>query len=172
MSDRPEDQDPSEVGLPPLDGDAYRVPTNPCEATLVLPGGEREAVTIFLAPHSRLHSGQETVDEFLDSGRDFLPVRGAERGSFLVNRESLLCLEVGPEAPTSHRREETAGGALEIVRVELEGGVEVEGALRMLGPEQSRRVSDLFNETGRFLPLESKSGTVYLNKRRALRVSF
>lgn len=157
-------------GLPPLDGDPYRVPTNAFEVTLVFDGGIREEVTVFLAPLSGRHAGEETVDEFLGSGRTFLPVRRAGGASCLVSRDALLCVEVGPEVPTALGREETAAGALELVRLELEGGVELEGTLRLLGPAQSRRVSDAFNGTEQFVPLERGERTVYVNKRRVVRV--
>jgi len=163
-----DDIDEEPPGLPPLDGDPYRVPTNAFEVTLVFAGGVREEVTVFLAPLSGRHAGEETVDEFLGSKRTFLPVRRPGGASCLVSRDALLCVEAGSEVPTALGREETAGGPLELVRLELEGGVELEGALRLLGPAQSRRVSDAFNGDEQFVPLERGERTVYVNKRRVV----
>lgn len=166
-----ENHDAELAELPPLDVDPYRIPTRQCEATLVL-ADRREEVTIFLSPRSQMHPDGESVDEFLESDRAFVPVRGSEARDQLVNRETILCLEVDTDAPTFLQREESGGGTLEMVRVELEGGAVVEGALRMLGPVQSRRVSDIFNGPQRFLPLEAGSRIIYVNKRRVVRVSF
>lgn len=159
--------------LPPLETESLRIPTNPCEASLVLVGGDRKEVVIFLSPSSGLHPGVETIEEFLGGDRAFLPARlKVEEENVLVNRSSLLYLEVGQEAPTLLSREESVAVPMEIVRVELEGGEAVEGALRMHGPIGNQRISDEFNREEDFLPLESADKVIYFNKHRVTVVSF
>jgi hypothetical protein len=159
--------------LPALETESLRIPMNPCEASLVFVGGDRKEVVFFLSPSSGLHPGVETIEEFLGGDRTFLPARlEADEENVLVNRRSLLYLEVGQEAPTLLSREESAAVPMEIVRVELEGGEAVEGALRMHGPIGNQRISDEFNREEDFLPLESADKVIYFNKHRVTVVSF
>lgn len=162
-----EDNEMGGAGLPPLENGPLRLPTIPCDASILLVGAVRKDVMIFLSPRSGSHPGVETVEEFLGADRDFIPVQLRDDDvSLLVNRRAILMLEVSADAPTLLSREENAGMPLEMVEVEMEGGERVSGAIRMHGPPLSQRISDEFNSDQLFLPLECGEKVVYFNTHR------
>ena len=88
------------------DEDEIRVPILPLEVDFTVSDGSRLEGTVFLAPNSPRHDGPETLDEFLNAARSFLPVRSG--GSFLLlGSDSILVAKASPEAPLLSREQRT-----------------------------------------------------------------
>jgi len=140
--------------------DEIRVPILPLEVDFTVSDGSRLETTIFLAPNSPRHDGPETLDEFLNAARSFLPVRSG--GSFLLlGSDAILVAKASPQAPLLSRLPGHVIANVYVVRVYLENGTCVAGALSSNLPPESSRVSDAFNQAGRFVPIEC-SDAVYL----------
>jgi hypothetical protein len=153
--------------------ESYRVPTLSVDVTLLLSDGRREEVSLFLSTLSPHHPGSETLDEFFNAERQFLPVRSRTRDrSFLVNRDEVLLAEVPSDAPALFRTEGWVSSSVDFVRLELESGVAVEGTLAMALPSETPRISDFFNLKESFLVVELGDKMVYANKRRIISVAF
>jgi hypothetical protein len=154
----------------PVD-DTYRVPTVPVAVRLTLSIGEAEEVLLFLSMYSESHSGPETLDEFLNRDRSFLPVRSKTTDrSFIVNRSAVVAAEAGADAPVLFRLEEAVASSIDLVQVQLSNGTSVEGTLLLSAPPEHARVSDFFNRKEIFLPLETGERVVYLNKQHVVSV--
>lgn len=146
-------------------GSPYRVPTHPVEARLVLANGKRSEVTLFLASLSGFHSGPETMDEFLNRCRKFLPVRLSQSNQgFLVNRDAVQRVEVGPSVPVLLRMEGRLATYIDLARLEMSDGSILEGTLPYVVSPENPRLSDFLNHEDRFFPLEMGSEVVYVNK--------
>ncbi len=143
----------------------YRLPTHPVDAKLVLSDGREEQVTLFLRPAAPTHSGPESLDEFLNGSRRFLPVKSQDSGqSFLVQRDSIQRVEVDENAPVlSHMSSELAT-SIDLVRIEMTDALVVEGTLTSFLPPEKNRISDFFNMAETFIPIEVEEGVTYVNK--------
>lgn len=151
----------------------YRVPTSPVNAKLVFIEGRVEEVTLFLSSLSGIHAGPESLDEFLNHTRQFIPVKSkAKDESFLVNRENLQRVEVGLEAPVLFRMEDKMAPCVDLVRFEMANGAMVEGMLQSSGPTEKGRLSDSFNQSQTFIPIQSGEKVSYINKNHVLAVWF
>jgi hypothetical protein len=161
--------DENETRMP----DPYRVPTRPVDARLVLQEGPAEDVTLFLPTVSKTHSGPETMDEFVNSDRRFFPVKSRDSGrSFLVSRNAILMLEVGTDAPMLFKMEGQIASSVELVRLELDSGLAVEGSVRVITPPEKARLSDFFNQEDKFVPVETAERVTYVNKDHVVCVRF
>jgi hypothetical protein len=148
-----------------MDSAELRVPTLPVQVTLVLVGGRRETVMLYLAAGSPTHDGPESLEEFLNRAGAFLPVRLSTGDSAMIARDALLeVLAASDAAPNS--------GAgipnLDIIRVQLREGPEIEGVIRHVDPDERSRLSDHFNNPERFLAIASGEEIHYVNKHHVL----
>jgi hypothetical protein len=154
---KPSDSDPRS---------AYRALTHPVEARIRLATGKVEEGILFLGSRSASHSGPETLDEFLNHPRSFVPVRSKRTGqSYLLNRESIERVEVDRSAPILFHIEEKIATNVELVRLELTDGSVLEGTLCFAPHPDQPRLSDYFNHDPIFVPLEIGTGVTYVNKR-------
>jgi hypothetical protein len=154
---KPSDSDP----LTP-----YEALTHPVDACIRLATGKVEEGVLFLSSRSASHAGPETLDEFLNHQRSFLPVRSKKTGrSHLVNRESIQRVEVDGSAPILFRIEEKVATNVELVRLELTDGSVLEGTLCFAPHPDQARLSDYFNNEAAFVPVEIGTGVTYVNKR-------
>lgn len=151
--------------------DLYRIPMVPVSAEILLRGRASAAVTLHLSTLSSTHPGGETVDEFLNSERRFIPAHARDDGHFLLlNREAILWVRVRLDAPTEFGREEHVAAPMDLVRVELVDGSTLEGALRDVSAAPDARLSDVFNSSTQFIPLEAEERIIYVNKSRVTTV--
>lgn len=147
------------------------VPKDPIEVVLVYEGGRREAVTIFLDLTTRAHEGPETIEDFLNAPRRFLPVRhGADAA--LVSRVAIAMVRVPPEVQGVARREVEGVSAVDMVRVLVLGGGEVSGVLAHVNVDGRARPSDHLNGPDDFFAIEDDVGVVFVNKRHVAAVLF
>jgi len=148
-----------------MDSAELRVPTLPVQVTLVLVGGRRETVMLYLAAGSPTHDGPESLEEFLNRAGAFLPVRLSSGDSAMIARDALLEVVAARDtAPTSG-----AGVPnVDIVRVQLREGSEIEGVVRHVDPDAGSRLSDHFNHLHRFFTVEAGDEIHYVNKHHVL----
>ena len=150
-----------------LEPPELRLPTIPVEVTLSLVGGRRETVMLYLSAASRSHDGAESLEEFLDRAVAFIPVRLATGDNALVARDAVLCVIAARDAGT---REEVALPALDLVRVHLREGPEIEGVLCHADPDDHARLSDHLNLPAPFFAVESGDTTHYVNKHHVISI--
>ena len=149
----------------------YRLPTRPVDAKLILSGGEQEEVTLFLATVTEPRRAPESLDEFLNGTRRFIPVESKDNGKRqLVNLDSILRVEVGDDAPILSRTDANSAPCVDLIRVEMTDGTVIEGTLASILPPERRRTSDFFNMKETFIPLEVAEGVTYVNKRYIAKV--
>ena len=147
-----------------------RVPTAAVAATVSTSDGTTREVTVFLALASPSHGGPETIDEFLNSPRPFLPVKTSEGKPNLIGAESIRTFTVGADAPMLSRLPGRDLPGIHFVTLCLEDGTMIEGTLIANQPPDQRRVSDAFNAEGRFVPIETGGAVTYVQKSRITRV--
>jgi hypothetical protein len=144
----------------------YEALTQPVDARITLATGKVEEGTLFLSSRSVSRSGPETLDEFLNHPRSFLPLRSAKTGqSYLLNRESIQRVEVDPTAPILFHIDEMVATSVELVRLELTDGSVLEGTVCSARHPDQARLSDYFNDEAVFIPVEVDAGVTYVNKR-------
>ncbi len=149
----------------------YRLPTQPIEAKLILSNGKQEEVTLFLAAVTEPRRAPESVDEFLNGSRHFMPVESKDTGKRqLVNLDSLQRVDVGDDAPILSRTDASSAPCVDLLRIEMMDGAVLEGTLASILPPERRRTSDFFNMDETFIPLEVEEGVTYVNKRYIAKV--
>ena len=149
----------------------YRLPTRPVEAKLILSDGKEEEVTLFLAMVTEPRRAPESLDEFLNAFRQFIPVKSKDSGKcFLVNRDSLKRVEVDENAPILSRTDANSAPCVDLIRIEMTDDVVLEGTLASSLPPEKIRTSDFFNMEEAFIPLEVDEGVTYVNKRYIAKV--
>ncbi len=124
-----------------------------------------EEVTLYLSTLSETHAGPETLEETLNCTRDFLPVHTREDEQiFLVRRGAIRTVTIADGEPAGLPHEESLA-AVDLVRLELEGGETIEGTLATVLPPEHPRLSDFFNFTkSTFIPLAVDEGVTYVNR--------
>lgn len=147
----------------------FRVPTYPVEARLVLLGGREEEVILYLGTAAETHPGPESLDEFLNHPRQFLPVKSRPSGKcLLVRRESIQRVEVGEGAPILCRMQPDLASFVDLVHIEMLDSAVLAGTLAFVLPPENTRTSDYFNLQEGFFPLELEERVAYVNKRHVL----
>ena len=149
--------------------DDIRVPTVPVEVDLLLSDGVGARVTIHLSSSSPFHDGSETLDEFFNAPRGFLPVRDSGGRTQLVGRHAIVSATAPASAPLLSRLPGRVPEAIFFLKVHLETGVVLEGTLLANLPTATSRISDVFNMTEEFLPLESSDLVTFVRKDRIVR---
>ena len=145
----------------------YRTPTRAVDVTLSITGGRTEdvEVTLYLLTLSETHTGAETVEEALNRGRHFLPVRTRETDqTLLVRRGAIRTVTIRDDEGDVLPHEESLA-SVDLVRLELDGGEIIEGTLATVLPPERSRLSDYFNFSKvTFVPLAVDEGVVYVNR--------
>ena len=155
-----------------MEGDEIRVPTVTVSVEFLLSDGERLAGMIHLSSASRFHEGAETLDEFFNARRPFLPVFRADGKTVLVGRRAIVTVSAPPSSPLVSRLPGRVPGAVHILRVHLENGDVAEGMLLATLPTQSSRVSDALNQEEEFVPIELTESVMFVRKDRIARIEF
>jgi hypothetical protein len=155
-----------------MEADEIRVPTVPISVEFLLSDGARLAGKIHLSSTSPFHDGAETLDEFFNSRRLFLPVHRADGKTVLVGRRAIVMVSAPPSSPLVSRLPGRVPGAVHILRVHLENGEVAEGMLLATLPTQSSRVSDAVNQEEEFVPIESTESVMFVRKDRIARIEF
>lgn len=147
------------------------MPTLPQPVTLLLASGDEEEVTVYLADSSPKHGGPESLDEFLNSERRFFPVKRNSGHSALIRRHAVVHVRVSLDSPVQSRRESATVPAIDLVRVRMDNGSELDGVLLHVDRAGHERLSDTFNEPADFFAIEVANGVVYVNKHHVVSLS-
>ena len=142
------------------------LPTFPVAVDLLLADGVRLPATVFLSATSPHHDGPETLEEFFEQSRPFLPARASDGRAFLVGVGTILAVFAPADSPLRSRLAGRSPSSINLIKVRLEDGSEIEGTLLSSPPSARSRLSDVFNQPGGFIPLEHSGGIVFLNKSR------
>lgn len=133
---------------------------------LALAGDHPRTVEVFLAEQRANEFRRQDVLDLLENAEAFMPVH--DIGTFereIVNKDAVLWIGV-PLAPFGS--EPDASQELfdfrRRVRVELLGTGDLDGDLLYSAREESTRIVDYLNETGRFLRLWAKDRLYLINK--------
>lgn len=149
--------------------DDIRIPTVPVEVDLLLADGAAARVTIHLSSSSPFHDGSETLDEFFNAPRGFLPVRDSGGRTQLIGRHAIVSATAPASAPLLSRLPGRVPEAIFFLKLHLETGGVLEGTLLASLPTAAARVSDAFNMAEEFLPLESSDAVTFVRKDRIVR---
>lgn len=149
--------------------DDIRVPTVPVEVDLLLSDGAAPRVTIHLSSSSAFHDGSETLDEFFNAPRRFIPVHESGGRTILVGRRAIVSATAPASAPLLSRLPGRVPEAIFFLKLHLETGAILEGTLLANLPTAAARVSDAFNMAEEFLPLESSDAVTFVRKDRIVR---
>ncbi len=119
-------------------------------------GGKSEEAALFVSEFSSLHSGPESIEELLNRGPLFLPVRYSDGTIRVLNRDQILYVEEEmPESPAD-------SGPLHIHFID---GTRIEARLYEVMPERYRRTLDFFNGKRTFLPMYRNGARICVNKK-------
>jgi hypothetical protein len=152
-----------------------RVPTRAIAVDLRLRSGAKLRVTLHLAEAVHAHEGAETMADFLEAERHFLPVHDDAGKLLLLNRDGVVYLRIPREAPVVSMRASGGFSAVDVVRVELpftDEDAAIVGVLANdLSPEDTR-LSDIVNGPEQFLAIEDDRGIVFVQKHLVVSLSF
>ena len=119
---------------------------------------------------SPFHDGSETLDEFFNAPRLFLPVHGEDGRPALVGRQAIVAAKAPRSAPLISRLPGRVPEAIYFLKLHLETGQILEGTLLASLPSVSSRVSDAFNQSEEFVPIEGAEWVAFARKERITRI--
>ena len=121
-----------------------------------------EECSLFLNQHSQFHKGSETLEEFLNSGQSFIPVKRTITGKFFIlNIDALIWAR--EKIKVEEKGEKT-------MFIHFPGQNSLEVRHFQILPESHSRTVDIFNAANVFLPFLHENCKVYINKTKILRV--
>jgi|SRR5579883_2836771 len=149
-----------------------RIPKHAVVVELRLEGREARKVELYLAEHRDRSWRRQDVLDLLEHPPEFLPARDvADQARVLFNKATVVWIGVPRAAQAA---DEAPGGAApdpeplyeqkRAVRLELLGGVALDGKLLYSAPPERARVSDHLNGPGRFLRLHTDEQLYLVNK--------
>jgi len=147
-----------------------RPPTTPCPVRLRMADGSTIEGNLWLLPDSARASGLMSVEAILDGKREFIAVGLAGGASLLVNSGAIRTVELAAGGPGASDVDESA--SLDVVTLRLDSGEEISGVLRAVARADSARLSDVFNNAGRFIALGAGDRLVLAARDRIVRVTF
>ncbi|HEX7603816.1 MAG TPA: hypothetical protein VF316_19495, partial [Polyangiaceae bacterium] len=96
-----------------------RVPMRAIPVDLRLRSGARLHVTLHLGEAVHGHDGAETMADFLEAERHFLPVHDEGGKLLLLNRDGVVYLRVPRDAQVVSQRESQGMRAVDVVHIAL-----------------------------------------------------
>ncbi len=123
--------------------------------------GERKRAILFLCEYSPFHPGPETIDELLNQGTSFIPVKYPDNSFQIINLKEILFVK---ELESIEKI-----GKINLL-IYLENGVQIEASIFEALPEHYGRTLDFFNINKTFLPLLYHSSRLYINKENVIKV--
>lgn len=122
-----------------------------------------EKYILFLNEYSRYQKGQETLYEFLNKGRDFIPLKNpANREFFILNINDILYLK--------EQKKSQEPQSLKKVILYLKNNVELELNHFKPLPDSQSRVLDYLNGKNQFVVFIQKDRKIFVNKKKILKV--
>jgi hypothetical protein len=148
-----------------------RVPKNRVEVEVVLPGGTRRRVAVFLAEFAPNHRGAERLSDLLNGTEDFFPALDAARDEMtFLNRTGIAVARIA----YAHERDVTGEFTLPTeyeVQIDLVDGTELQGLVSFVLPPERSRLIDFLNDAPPFFALLEDERVALVNKRHVARVA-
>jgi len=111
------------------------------------------------------------VQDRLNDEDQFLTLSQAgELPLAFINKIQIVRVEVPAEEDLPEEPASLVGVTIERVQVQLLGGQELRGTVRIEGPAGKRRISDFLNRQPAFLPVKAEDRLHLVHKRFVLRV--
>jgi hypothetical protein len=146
--------------------DRYKIEKQEINVVLTLIDGSTSEGSVFLAPHSKIHGGRQTLEELLEETSYFLPLNDSGGEFFLVGKANLAAILSGK----SDERE------LQFVkrvpaRFNVAGLGTLEGDLIMPEVHDFFRVSDYINGSDcEWLRVERGPQIYWINKKAIMEI--
>ncbi len=139
----------------------FQVPMNEVAVSVALSGVEPAEYFVYLHPYSDRREGPETMSDYLNSSRRFLPMLAGGVPK-MINRDQILWVKF-EKLPEVVEDEVTLIERLTIL--ELTDGSRIEGSVPVDRPREQSRMSDILNDPREeFLRIDDESETYYVNK--------
>jgi hypothetical protein len=137
----------------------FKVPMREFRVTVALAEAEPLEYVVFLSSFSHRHSGYETIDEYLNTPREFFPML-CDGVPKIVNRRQILWVSTASDGESNYTPDESR------VILELIDGLRVEGCLDVDRPIGQARVSDILNDPREeFVCVQDENICYFVNKR-------
>jgi len=163
------DLEPAEVQIEPEPD--LTIPVRPVSVILWTSDGTATSGQVALRLNAVGHAGPETVQDRLNDEDQFLAFSLAgEPPLALVNKIQIVQVEIPAEEELPEEPASLVGVTLEPVLVQLLGGQEVRGTVRVEGPAGKRRISDFLNRQPAFVAVRAADRLHLIHKRHVLRV--
>jgi len=147
------------------------VPTRGVAVELTLSSGEVLLMTLHLGESARHHGGEETLFDFLEADREFLPAHDDNEELRLIRRDAIVLVRPRLNVPEKIRHDSGGIAAVDLVRVELARGFpRLIGVLDIEPHGKDARLSDLVNGSERFLVMQDEGGVVFIHKQHVLTI--
>ncbi|CAN5356516.1 hypothetical protein BH09MYX1_BH09MYX1_36920 [soil metagenome] len=147
------------------------VPTRGVAVELTLSSGEVLSMMVHLGESTRCHDGEETLCDFLETEREFLPAHDDNDELRLIRRDALVMVRPKLNVPEKIRHDSGGIAAVDLVRVELAKGFpRVVGVLDIEPDHKDARLSDLVNGRERFFVMQDEGGVVFVHKLHVLTI--
>ena len=98
------------------------VPTRPVPVELTLQSGETLSMMLHLGGAARRHEGEETLHDFLETEREFLPAHDDNDELRLIHRDAIVTVRPKLNVPEKIRHDSGGVAAVDLIRVELPKG--------------------------------------------------
>jgi len=143
-------------------------------ATLTLTGGQRVSGALFLAEQAATHAGPERLLDVLNGPPGFLPFEAVSapgsRQTLFINRASIAVVDADGASDDLADDEGYQVAVKKSVRLELNGGNELRGVLRVERPVGRDRLSDAVRDDTGFRYLEGAGGVLAVNLAHVVRI--
>ncbi len=148
-----------------------RVPKRRIPVEVLLPGGRKSQMALYLSEVAADHTGPERPSDLLNGGDDFVPAfdETGEAMTFL-NRSAITALQMDPSLDADVDEEVSIPTEHE-VEVLLQDGTTLRGLISYLRPAERSRLVDFLNEAPPFFRLLDAAVLVLVNKRHVVRVT-
>ena len=145
--------------------------TTPCHATVRLEGGSPLDVFFWLLPGPNREKGVTPMRVLLEENRRFFPVGLPGGGSCLLSGDALVTVSIDAHGPGADPGP-AEGTSVDLVTLHLVTGEQVSGVLESTAIEGHERMSDVFNDAGRFVAVGVGTQVVFVATARVARVTF
>lgn len=151
--------------------DELRVPKRRLPVEIVLPGGERRNVNVFLSEYAVDHAGAERLSDILNGAGNFIPAvdTASDRVAFF-NRTAIAYARVA----TTEERDESDDLNIPTefpVEVTLLDGKKVAGLVSFILPPDRARLVDFLNSPQPFFRLLQQDAVALVNKLHVAQIS-
>ncbi|RTZ93074.1 MAG: hypothetical protein DSY91_02690 [Deltaproteobacteria bacterium] len=120
-----------------------------------------EKATLFVSEYSPFHSGPETVEELLNQGPSFIPVKFSDGVFRILNKKQLIFVkELEPIEKQTDR----------LIQFHFDGNLPLQAAIFEPLPEHYGRTIDFLNSGRTFLPVLYGTYRIYINKNNVVKV--